>query len=99
MNGARPNPSQAHVALSVGATAQTLSELGYTPELRTALVQLYVEGGSVRVTVNGTAPTTTLGVLWKDGTLWEMGIIEASVAKFILESGQPAKLQVLAFTA
>jgi len=99
MNGARPNPSQAHAVVTVGATAQTLSELGYTLHPNTDVLQIFVEGADMRVTVNGTTPTGSVGVPWGAGTLWELGAVEAGVAKFIRAAGINATLQIAAFTA
>lgn len=99
MNGARPNPLQAHAVVTVGATAQTLSQMGYTLHPNTDVLQIHVEGADVRVTVNGTNPTGSLGVPWSSGTLWELSAVEAGVAKFIREGALNATLQIAAFTA
>lgn len=96
MSDLRPNPAQSHNQLVVGASAQSLSQLGLTVHEDTVLMQFYVEGGDVRVTVNGTTPTPVLGILWPMGSLWELGAAEAAALKVIRVSA-PATIQVAAF--
>jgi predicted heme/steroid binding protein len=96
MSDLRPNPAQSHNQLTVGASAQNLSQLGLDVHPDTVLMQFYVEGGDVRVTVNGTVPTVSLGILWPAGSLWELGAAEAAALK-VIRAGAPATLQVAAF--
>lgn len=93
---ATPNPEQAHASLVITSTASTLATLGFTfdPETHSMIVQAV--GGDVRMTLNGTAPTSSLGLKIADGDMIELGINEANVAKFITASGTP-KLEIASF--
>ena len=95
-NEATPNPAQAHASLSTTGTASTLATLGYVFHAATAAVIMQAIGGGVRFTLNGTAPTTSFGLLLTDGDMVELGINEANVARFITASGTP-KLELAAF--
>jgi allophanate hydrolase subunit 2 len=91
-----PNPDQAHASLSTTGTASTLATLGYTIHEKTATLLVQAVGGDVRMTLNGTNPTASLGIKIADGTSIELGAIEAGVAKFITGSGTP-KLEIAAY--
>lgn len=93
---ATPNPDQAHASLSTTGTASTLATLGYTYDPETASVIVQAVGGDVRMTVNGTNPTASLGIKIADGMIISLGINEAKAAKFITGSGSP-KLEIAAY--
>lgn len=46
-----------------------------------------VSGGSARVAVSNPAPTATTGLLWADGTVWELTQGDIAGFKAILASG------------
>lgn len=48
------------------------------------------------MTVNGTNPTTSLGIKLSDGDIAELGATEIGVAKFITASGTP-KLEIASY--
>ena len=93
---ATPNPEQAHAQLSTTGSASTLSTLGYTFDAETASLIVQAVGGDVRMTVNGTNPTASLGLKLSDGDTISLGRNEAQVAKFITASGTP-KLEIAAY--
>jgi hypothetical protein len=97
-NDATPNAGQAHASLSTTGTASTLAELGYTFDAETDSLVVQAIGGDVRFTVNGTTPTTSLGLKLSDGDWIELGRNEAEAAKFITASGTP-KLEIAAYIA
>jgi hypothetical protein len=88
-----PNPDQAHASISTTGTASTLATLGYTRHEDTAAVTIQAVGGDVRMTLNGTNPTASLGLSIADGDIVELYEAEADVAKFITASGTP-KLEI-----
>ena len=91
-----PNPNQAHSSLSTTGTASTLATLGYTYHAATDVLLIQSVGGDVRMTLNGTTPTASLGLKIADGATIELGVEEAKVAKFITETGSP-KLEICAY--
>ncbi len=93
---ATPNPNQAHASIATTAAAQTLAQLGYTLHANTANLVIQVNGGTVRMTVNGTAPTAASGYLIADGERVQLGVNEVVVAKFITSTGTP-KMEVLGY--
>jgi len=97
-SNAAPNPDQAHASLSTTGTASTLATLGFTAHADTDSILVQAVGGDVRMTLNGTNPTASLGLRIADGMILTLGINEATVAKFITASGTP-KLEIAAFIA
>lgn len=93
---ATPNPGQAHAQLSTTGTASTLATLGYTFDAETDSLVVQAIGGDVRFTVNGNNPTASLGLKITDGDVIQLGINEATAAKFITGSGTP-KLEIAAY--
>lgn len=93
-----PNPDQAHASISTTGTASTLATLGYVQNPATDNVVIQAVGGDVRMTVNGTNPTASLGIKIADGAIVELGEVELLVAKFITASGSP-KLEIASFVA
>ena len=91
-----PNPAQAHASISTTGTASTLATLGYTIHAATGSLLIQAVGGDVRMTLNGTNPTASLGIKIADGTAIEIGYVEAGVAKLITGSSSP-KLEVAAY--
>jgi hypothetical protein len=91
-----PNPDQAHASISTTGTASTLATLGYTAHADTDSLLVQAVGGDVRFTLNGTNPTTSLGIKLADGQAMELGRIELEAAKFITASGTP-KLEIAAY--
>jgi len=91
-----PNPLQAHASISTTGTASTLATLGYSLHAKTATLLVQAVGGDVRMTLNGTNPTASLGIKIADGTSIEIGAIEAGVAKFITGASSP-KLEIAAY--
>lgn len=91
-----PNPNQAHSSLSTTGTASTLATLGYTYDPATDVLLIQAVGGDVRMTLNGTNPTTSLGLKIADGATIELGVDEAKVAKFITGTSSP-KLEIAAY--
>ena len=91
-----PNSAQAHASISTTGTASTLVTLGYTFDTKTASLLVQAVGGDVRMTLNGTNPTSSTGIKIADGTSIELGIEEAQVAKFITGSSSP-KLEIAAY--
>lgn len=97
-NDATPNSGQAHASLSTTGTASTLETLGYEFDDETDSIIIQAIGGDVRFTVNGTNPTTSLGLKLSDGDMIELGRAEALAAKFITASSTP-KLEIAAYVA
>jgi allophanate hydrolase subunit 2 len=93
-----PNPDQAHASISTTGSAATLATLGYSLNAKSDRLLIQAVGGDVRMTLNGTAPTASLGIKIADGTSIELGSIEAGVARFITGSGTP-KLEIAAYIA
>lgn len=91
-----PNTDQAHASISTTGTASTLATLGYTFDNKTEVLLVQAVGGDVRMTLNGTNPTASLGIKIADGTVIELGRPEAEVAKFITGSSSP-KLEIAAY--
>lgn len=97
-NDAIPNPDQAHASLATTGTASTLAALGYVFDAETDSLILQAVGGDVRMTLNGTNPTTSLGLRIADGMIVTLGRNEAVVARFITAAGTP-RLEIAAFVA
>jgi S-adenosylmethionine synthetase len=91
-----PNPDQAHRSISTTGSAQTLVQLGYVFHDKTDNLLVQVTGGTVRMTVNGTDPTTSLGILLADGASILLDNPEARAARFITATSTPA-LQIAAY--
>lgn len=91
-----PNKNQAHSSLTTTGTASTLETLGYTYNAATAVLLIQAVGGDVRMTLNGTNPTSSLGLKIADGATIELGVDEAKVAKFITGTSSP-KLEIAAY--
>jgi hypothetical protein len=91
-----PNPSQAHSSLSTTGTASTLAQLGFTRHVATDSVLIQSVGGDVRMTLNGTNPTASLGILISDGTAILLDEVEVGAARFITGSGSP-KLEIASY--
>lgn len=89
-----PNTAAAHAGpLTVSSTAVNLRDL-VTLHADTQVVLVSVETASVRFTVNGTAPTSTLGFATLAGAYIRMSRNEADLARFIRSTGTDAALQV-----
>lgn len=91
-----PNPAQAHSSLATTGTASTLATLGYTRHAATDSVLVQAVGGNARMTLNGTNPTASLGIVIADGTAILLDDAELTNAKFITGSGTP-KLEIVAY--
>lgn len=91
-----PNPAQAHASIPTTTTAQPLTGLGYTFHSQTDNLLIQVTGGTVRMTLNGTNPTTSLGIVLADGASIELDRGEAVAARFITGSGTP-RLEIAAY--
>jgi hypothetical protein len=91
-----PNPDQAHRSISTTGSAQTLAQLGYVYDAETDNLLVQVNGGTVRMTLNGTNPTTSLGILLADGASIVLDGEESRVAKFITATSAP-KLEIAAY--
>jgi hypothetical protein len=91
-----PNPAQAHASISTTGAAATLAGLGFAIHANTEKLLIQAVGGDVRMTLNGTAPTASLGLKVIDGDFIQLGAGEASVAKFITGSGTP-KLEIASY--
>ena len=91
-----PNPAQAHGSIATTGTAATLATLGYDLNVGTDMLLIQAVGGDVRMTLNGTNPTASLGLKIADGTVVQLGSIEATVAKFITGNNSP-KLEIVGF--
>lgn len=86
----------AHAQLTTTGTASTLATLTYTaPTSDFGGVILQVNGGTVRYTLDGTAPTASLGFLAADGQSFLLTPADVAAAKFITSTGSP-KLEVQA---
>lgn len=91
-----PNPDQAHASIATTVTASTLATLGYTLDDDTDYLVVQAIGGNVRMSLNGTDPTTSLGIRIADGSLVQLSRTEALVAEFITESSAP-KLEIAGY--
>jgi len=91
-----PNPNQAHASLSTTGSAQTLVQLGYVFNEATDSLLIQAVGGDVRMTLNGTNPTASLGIKIVDGATIELDRDEANVANFITGASAP-KLEIAAY--
>lgn len=91
-----PNPAQAHASIATTGAAATLAALGFTPHANTDKVLIQAVGGDVRMTLNGTSPTASLGIKIVDGDFIQLGIGEATVAKFITGTSAP-KLEIVSY--
>lgn len=91
-----PNPNQAHASISTTGSAQTLAQLGYVFNANTDNLLIQAVGGDVRMTLNGTAPTASLGIKIVDGATIELDRNEANVARFITGASAP-KLEIVAY--
>ena len=92
-----PNSSAPHLQGSATATAQWLTAACGALDARTEYVDLFVEG-PVRLTLNATVPTGTLGVLVTGGGL-RLGKAEYGAARVIRASTATANvaLQVVQY--
>ena len=92
-----PNKAAAHAGpLTVGAAAATLASL-VTLDAATAFVVIKVETAAVRMTVNGTTPTSTKGFNFIADTEIVLSKAEADLAQFIRSTGADGALQVAQF--
>lgn len=80
-----PMDGGTYTAQSVGSTAATLTLTGCPRGTR--VVSITVEGAAVRVRIDGTAPTTTVGVPLAVGTTVDWSFDMAQAAKVIAQSG------------
>jgi len=95
-----PNAATAHQGpLTVSSTATTLATLGVTLHAQTQFVVIAVEDYSIRYTVNGTTPTSTLGFRHypSDGALL-ISREQAANIKLIRAESTDAKIQVAQMT-
>jgi hypothetical protein len=91
----RPNQETAHQSVSVGATAQTLAQLGVVLSANTQGIVIQAESGDVRYTVSGTAPTTTLGFLCREfDQPLPLSRMEADALRLISPTGATVTLQI-----
>jgi hypothetical protein len=93
-----PNPNQSHASILATGTASTLATLGFAIHADTDSIILQVNGGTARMTLNGTNPTTSLGILLADGIIIKLSRNEAVAARFITAAGTP-RLEIAAFVA
>lgn len=93
-----PNAGQAHASIATTGTASTLAALGYTFDAETDSLLVQAVGGDVRMTLNGTNPTASLGIKIADGTSIQLDLEEAKAAKFITGASSP-KLEIAAYIA
>jgi redox-sensitive bicupin YhaK (pirin superfamily) len=91
-----PNPAQPHASLATTGSAQTLAQLTYVFHAQTDNILIQAVGGNVRMTLNGNAPTTALGILIADGASILLDNQEARNARFITASGTP-RLEIVAY--
>jgi allophanate hydrolase subunit 2 len=91
-----PNPEQPHVSLATTGSASTLAALGFVLDPETAMIAVQAVGGDVRMTVNGNAPTTSLGIRLSDGDIVELEQVEIGTARFITASGTP-RLEIASY--
>jgi allophanate hydrolase subunit 2 len=91
-----PNPDQAHASISTTGVASTLATLGYTAHEDTETLLVQVVGGDVRMTLNGTNPTASLGIKIADGEMIQFSKAEFTVAKFITGAHSP-KLEIVGY--
>jgi hypothetical protein len=91
-----PNADQAHASITITATAGTLLQRGFTAHVNTAVIVAQCVGGDVRMTLNGTTPTASLGIRLVDGDMIELEASEFEVAKFILAASSP-KLEIVGY--
>lgn len=95
-----PNPDAAHQGpLTVAGTAVSLADLGVTIHKNTKFVLVTVETASLRLTVNGTTPTSTLGFLKDTSCEILLSEEEAVNAKLIRSTATSATIQVAQFSA
>jgi hypothetical protein len=93
----RPNMGAAHQGpLTVGNTAGLLTALlaGGALHAQTQFVLITIEAQPVRLTVNGTPPTATLGFSHAAGAEILLSRAEAEAARLIREGGTDATIQV-----
>lgn len=92
-----PNPAAAHAGpLAVGVAAATLASL-VTLDAATEFVLIRVETQALRLTVNGTTPTATLGFNYAVDSEILLSRAEADVAKLIRSGGADSAIQVAQF--
>jgi hypothetical protein len=90
----RPNLAAAHEGpLTVGSTAADLTAL-MTLHDDTRSVFITVEDAALRLTVNGTTPTATLGFNFVAGVGIRLSRNEVATGKVIRAGGTDAKIQV-----
>lgn len=95
----RPNLAAAHAGpLTVTAAAATLASL-VALHANTSFVLLKVETAAIRLTVNGTTPTTTKGFDNAVGSEILLSKAEAENAQVIRSTGADGALQVAQFIA
>jgi hypothetical protein len=84
----QPNMNVAHQKGTVSSAAITLVSLlsGAALHASTQFVEISVENDDVRLTVQGTAPTSTLGERITDGSSKLLSLAEAQVAQVIRET-------------
>ena len=86
----KPTKGAGHLtATTISSTAVASSAIG-TLHADTEVVTFQVATDSVRMTVNGTTPTSAVGLLLYPGQLWSLSRSEWLAAKFI-ESGWSVK--------
>lgn len=89
-----PNTAAPHEGpLTVSNTAVSLASLA-TLHADTRVVEVGIEDAAVRLTINGTTPTATLGSTYPAGTVIRLSRQEADLAQFIRNTGTDAALQV-----
>ena len=84
-----PNSAQAHQAITPTATASLISALGFTLDASTKKCLIQADSGAFRITLNGTAPSSTLGFLISQGNMRSLSRAEIIAAKVISSSGTP----------
>ena len=79
----KPTKGAGHLtATTISSTAEASSAIG-TLHADTEVVTFQVATDSVRMTVNGTTPTSAVGLLLYPGQLWSLSRSEWLAAKFI----------------
>ncbi len=91
-----PNSNQAHRSIATTGTASTLATLTYVKDPSTGTLLIQVNGGAVRMTLNGTAPTSSTGFLILDGGTVQLSDTEITTAKFITGTGSPV-LEIIGY--
>lgn len=90
----QPNPDAPHEGpLTVGSAAALLTSL-CTLHADTQKVLISVETTALRFTVNGTTPTSTLGINLSAGTAVQLSRAEAAACLLIRATGSDSAIQV-----